>query len=696
MHPTALLEAQLALGDSFLAELEQLRGTTSVINFNNTKQFDALLSYLEALVLGTFTLVPSVNVLHILFTLAARCPNANWTHSPSSMVPETSDYMKLVNRDYDAVLAKSLLQARSHALLERYLILLQSDVHSQSDISGGMPQKGLMRSHPSRIEREALRLLHIRFEKAIAALVPMKKDFFTRRRLPSPLLSTPEQMAVVEVISDSEGLDSLIDEEPIRLFSVPVAVTSLSDLGRKTSGLGETTALFESMPHLLAHATPEPEIHGAKGVNPNFEEATDTEAKANRKSKMKDRSHAPEKKTDGPKRRVYGTQKEKRSKNLKKLKSDSLSAVSCLRVFDDVVLAKAIDPNDGYDFWALLRWAFTCADASSQYQKFLFNSANTHVHCIYRSYESVFDIVFRFLSLQFQCQNFSLLDRALRLIGPPRTVYERAVEYILTGLGQATSSTPYPCYVRERLLLKHDPLVQNSQCKTFLEYTDNQHSMRLRFRIAVTLYLYEKRAGSIELLIALAEKLLTLDFCHLKSFFDTYPLLETLGITCSVATPFLNHLGSILLDKLTGLQLNLYDTTKDDYARLQQILLAITSEKVYSNISNDYSLPSFDHFWKKWQSTIFLFQWLLLQTLSYEQVEYPISIVNSLEKADGHIKHFYHEFLDSHWDDADVQAEDLNFTLSLSEITQYKQREMISYMDVFKHRFPNAVSTFTV
>lgn len=655
-----LISTQLAVIDSFLAEL----AFGQPVNFNNTCQFDDLLSHLEATLTGAFLLVPSVDVLHVLFTLAARCHRSNWTHA--DLVG--THYMRQVNLDYDAAVAKSLLQQRATRVLLQYVKLLERYVEERyvEEKSGGSTQPIQVGENtpcetslrtaspaPSKSQEPAFHLLFVHMEQAVGALVPIRRNFFSSRPAPSP----PPQLMVVEVISDSEGLDSLLEiehpraaERMLKEFSAPALLaTALSDLGT-TSGLGEATALFTKMPHLLAHGTPEPESdRNMKRVK--LDETLPAEQTLPKKRKSADRK----------KDRMY-------------------SRGERIRVFDDVVLAQAVDPDSGYDIWTLLRWCFTCAQTSTQYQAFLFNANHTNVHDIYRAYEGVFSVVFLFMEVQRKRnesekgeKSNTLLDRALYLLGPKRDIYDRAVEYTFTGLDQTTNDTAYPCYTRERVLLKNDPTVVVSQCKGASPYVDNQHLMNLRAQIVMLLQEHEKRTLSGELSVAelVSAKLLGLRFCHVKDFFNTAAAHEN--------RQFLSSLCSKMLSSVTGLRLEL-QFLHDAHEQLTRVLTVISDERLYSSISEDYSFRSFDEFWQRWQTALFLVQWLLDQAIL--RVGYEPAIRKHCRRGDRHRVYYYNDFLDSRADDADVQPEDLNFVLTLKERERYREYTTFSFCEI--------------
>lgn len=609
-----LLSTQLAVIDSFLAELALGRA----VDFNNTRQFDALLTHLEASLCGPLVLVPSEDVLHILFTLAARVH-----HSAADATDMGSHYMRQVDMDYDAAVAKSLLQQRAQAVLQRYVEILAG----AGEDAGGEVGAG----------ERALRDLYARMEAVVRALVPARRNFFARAAEPSP------PAPVVEVISDSEGLDSLLEMEhphaaarKIQQYAAP-ALSAAAVAGLGTSGLGEASALFRQMPHLLAHATPEPEPR-----------------KRRRAETL--RAELPE---PSPARA-----KPLRPKN---------GATARLRVFGDVVLAHALDPDRGYDVWALLRWCFACARTSTQYQGFLFDASRTRVHAVYRAYEGVLSVVFAFMAEQHRrvAPAQSLCARALRLLGAPRDACERAVACAFAGLDQASHASTYPCYARERPLLKHDPAVQVSRCKSAARYVDNQHLMRLRAQL-VALLLRHQDAGQFApgaLEAALAARLLELRFRHVRAFVRAARPARLVRAVCSR-----------VLSSITGVRLELEGAARDEH--LARVLAVVSDERLYAGVAEDFSLGSFDAFWQRWQTALFLAQWLLVDAAGAAGAQDDAAMQRHCVRGDRLRERFYRDFLCSRADDADVQPEDLPFTLTAAERARYAQYTTPAFCDV--------------
>ncbi|SGZ54882.1 CIC11C00000000798 [Sungouiella intermedia] len=644
MDSQRYLEAQTRLTDLFLPELARATLPNLDVNFNNTRQFDALLRYLElTLQVPTFMVVPSTNVLHILLTLSCRCSTSNWTHKVSSLegIAGSTEYMKQVNADYDHTLYKSLILERSRRILEKYIQLI-----AEGDLT-------------------ALVGLNSHLHKVVLTLLPTSfMSFFSPRKAgsndsrehikklkkaskadPEPelpasrvdLLGLPKQ-SVVEFISDSEESDSILEvEQPhevaskYRQFGLPLrSITSLSDLGNKTSGLGETTLLFKNMPHLLANATPEPE------------ETSKPNAKRSRVS---------------------------------------ANPMDTIHVYDEPLLAKKLQSSETFDIWNLLRWMFDCADSASQYQRFLFNSSQTNVHCIYVTYEGFFKMLFNYFAVD--CQNPSsknrfLLDRLLALLGPKQDWYDRAVEYVFTGLGIPTNSKCYPCYDRERLLIKYDPAILISRCKQVISFTDNHRSMELRWLILCLLYVHgHVLASNVEDLVAnLTSKLAEVEMEYLAVYFRCFSMTIQ-NVPVELLLEFECVLVNLLLGEVTNLKFPSWVQEAKMESNVKNVCETLTSERLFSSISDDLSYKSFAEFKDKWTKVEFLVSWMLNKMLMEVmkadlQTQFRI-ILKAARQADANSTRFYYEFLESRSEDADIRAEDINFELSTEEVSNYKR-----------------------
>ncbi|PVH21090.1 hypothetical protein CXQ85_000055 [Candidozyma haemuli] len=613
-----LADVQTKLIDSFLAELEQLKSTDVPINFNNTSQLDALLTYLENADVHNFCSVPSVNVLHIILTLACRCPQSSWTHSKVSSddgIEVSSSYMKEINDKYDNALAKDSLQQRSVNILNRYVDIISSNKNKNT---------------------------HQLFKNLQIAIQPICEASIHFSRPRSRQYSSRDESPVIETIQDSESDEENIEfvaetetdlTSKYRHLSLPTKnVISLSDIGSKTTGLGEATSLFQNMPHLSAQATPEPEEH-----------------------------------SPGPK--------------AKKLKVER-SPLEYLKLFDDHLITNRLMHSKGYNIWDLLRWVFTCCDDSSQYQQFLFNSNNTALHGIWETYNSALSFMFRFLKEQLDyCvkeSKRSFLGTLLTQLGRSQDCYERLVEVVFTGLGLRTREKPFPCFPRETSLIKNDLCTSSSQgIRTKAERSDNIQSMKLRAQITATFLLHEtNRFNKLEFVTQLSDKLIQFEpdivFAFLHSLSNVQFVAE------SILHKFVLMIYNKLIINIVGSEDVAYhlmgysDSTMDKIEKLDQLF---QSTDLYNGLVNDSTYKSMSEFQKVWDMAMGLCYEMVAFTvrsevsqaseLSEELLNKTIETLNTLND---HSEWRYKEFLRSKSSDVVADGDDINFILEPEEI----------------------------
>lgn len=614
-------DVQTRLIDLFLAELEQIQTAENPINFNNTSQLDALLTYLENSDVLEFALVPSENVLHIILTLAFRCPQSSWTHSAingDDGVEVLSLYMREINDKYEHNLTKNLLQQRSVNILNRYVdIVLSSDSDNAQ----------------------------LLFEKLQAVLRPI---CHTSRHFGRPRLKheSTEAAPVTEVIQDSEDeggdLELPVETETdlsskYRLFGLPQKnIISLSDIGSKTTGLGEATSLFQNMPHLLAQVTPEPDEH-----------------------------------SPGPRS--------------KKQKADR-DPLQFIKLFDDHLIVNRLMDLKHYCLWDLIRWVFTCCEDSSQYQQFLFDSNNTALHGIWETYNLALLVMFRFLKVQHdvsqKTNKKSFLGNLLTQLGRNQDWYERLAEVSFKGLGSQTRDRPFPCYPREKNLIKNDTSTNRSVgIRAKVEYDDNTQSMNLRAQIVATfLYQETNRFQKIELVTQLTEKLLQFQ----KNVVFTF--LRHLAAQLFVPKQVLDKFVLMVINKLMitvvgseDLAYNLIGYLDLTSSKIEKLARLFRSSELYDGIVRDSTYKSFGEFKKAWDICMGLCYEMVKFTVKSEVAQQQqlsstnyegISATLSTLKATGEQR--YMEFLGTRsWDAANAD-EDINFILDVDEIETHK------------------------
>lgn len=554
------LRLQTELVDQLLPELLQQR-QNGVINFNNSKQLDILLRHLElSFSSPTFNVIPSITVIHILFTLAIRAPSLNWSHDLVQLESfVTSEYMKQVNRRYDSVLYHELLQKRAAKILRKYVDFIDEE----SNIATSM--------------------LHDRLTEVVATFFPAShlrpsigRQTKNAHHNPAEFGDTSNKetpsLYAVEVISDSEESDAIVDEDhslllPESIKAVERSVLSFTDLGNRTSGLGETAVLFRDMPHLLAQVTPEP-----------FD-------------------------SDEP--------KPKRQKHL---------LIDQIQLFDDNLLFKRLQGMHQYNIWNIIRWCFWCADLSSQYQNFLFNSNQTKVHEIFSAYNDTLTLILHFCLLNTQTSKESsiwLAERLFSSLGIGVSVYDRAIEFIFTGLGISSNDEPKPYFPRERILVKTDASTNLSQCKEKAIFDDNTTSMNLRLLLLRCLYSVDTKLVGKEKIVSelLVEKIYLLSSANLRKLLaSSLEQVVASPYKCAGALKFDNLLLAMCskyIEKITDLKVFGEKACAGD-----ELLLVLADGRVFTNFINSSLLDCFEVFHELWKKLIYLSGWLTEFVLS--------------------------------------------------------------------------------
>lgn len=557
------LELQTELIELFLPELDQLV-TDGLVNFNNTKQLDTLLRHLELTTSALiFNAVPSTTILHILFTLSIRAPSLNWSHDTNSFeLVVTSEYMRQVNKTYDSALYRELIQKRASFILHQYIILMVEEDSSSTS------------------------LLYDRMQEVILTFMStansIKNSFDDTKKEDLPEVGTPAIPVAIEIVSDSEESDAIVDaDESVVLpeyqdISKPNFARSFTDLGNRTSGLGQTAVLFKDMPHLLTQVTPEP--------------PSDTDE-----------------------------QKAKRQKRL--------PTIDNILIFDDILLCKRLQDDPNYNIWNVIRWTFWCAEASAQYQEYLFNSSQTKLHEIYDAYKSTLDVIVQFCRLFLVDKKrfrVALRSRLFGALGTRSSMFDRGIEYIFTGLGIPTNDFPTPYYPRERILLLSDPAVQVSQCKDVIEYDDNKASMKLRLQLLELLCLMlngdTKRLSQFSNL--LVEKLASLPDVYLWAFFDSFEAENhTSDSFCDEFCDTIVFVAYNLIRKFSGRKLRVF--SDDDH---RSILKEIMKSKIYLSMIQDAASGSFAPFYEKWETVLKLVKRIMFVAFSDTQSSREVSI----------------------------------------------------------------------
>lgn len=568
------LELQTELVDLFLPELTQ-SNQGNVVNFNNPKQLDTLLRHLELGLQATvFNMVPTTTILHILFTLSIRAPSLNWSHGFSDRESIfTSEYLKQVNRTYDGALYREPLQRRAVLVLQKYIEIIKKEQLTAVDLLY------------ARLEEVVLCLVYISNTRAPFARL---SRIASLRREPEKEPEDPyrSRFHAIEVISDSEESDAIVEAaeslamDEFAILSDQKNVHLFTDPGNCASGLGEMAVLFKGMPHLLAQVTPEPSD----------------------------------------------------SDDQKRKKVRSSPSVDQVQLFDDFLLCKKLLDPGPYDIWSLIRWAFYCADLSSQYQDFLFNSSQSKVHEICMAYNDTLQLIVLFCLLSmFHEKRFkpNLGRRLFNGLGSDLTLYDRAIEFIFTGLGVSSNDLPTPCYAREKILLNWDPVVQITQCKEPTIINDNATSMKLRLQLL--LMLYANTANTLQNLevfaTVLRDKLTSLCEEVTAIFFEA--TLEQVFLCKAEKVDYQSYyhvLLQVCID-IIARRTDLKIASPKDYTGSKLAKVICDADVFLTPIRKGLFEP-FDVFYKKWIGILRLCGWLIegISVLN-ERQDFPWSLL---------------------------------------------------------------------
>ncbi|OBA22455.1 hypothetical protein METBIDRAFT_82403 [Metschnikowia bicuspidata var. bicuspidata NRRL YB-4993] len=667
MPSRQFLDRQTRLIDLFLEELAQVAAADGA-NFNNTKQFDALLRHLELTVAApAFSSVPSENILHILLTLAARSPAANWSHDLlGGFAGDASAYMRQVNRAYDAALHKASLQQRSVSVLRRYLAVVRGPRAPAADALRKNIHSVLLAFHRPDVAlsfRGYRRPVLQRKSKAGAWAQGgvLAGDFLAGHFLAGDLAGDflgGEALAgrAVEIISDSEDSDAL--EEPLGQADIaqhayalggPAPEAPFSALGLNTSGLGGAAPLFRQMPHLLAGGTPEP-----PGLRPK-----------------RPRAASP-----GWKR---------------------------IQVFDDhVVLHKLLAAAD-YDVWSLLKWAFWCAHTSSEYQTFLFNAGLTHVHHVYRATGAFLELFFAFCHAELAASiadgrpRAAAIARLLGTLGPRHDWHDRAALYVFAGLGRAWHDKPYPCFPRELVLTKNDPAVLSSRCKTTCVNDDNSHSMGLRAHVVLLLFHYEHALGGAAagrgLMRHVLRRLASVPLVYLEAFLGHMQTELAAGGEPGLGTAPLQaldaQLGFAVLCEVTGTVFSMEAFCGPAF--VLQTARVLLDGRLYRSVVDDVTFGCVDDFAAQWRRVMAVAEWLFGRALEDAVHGKPaaqadcVFVVKSARCADELAAACYAEYLESRYEDSDLIPETA-FTLTRAEIEQWRPAGVCTFADLARFK----------
>ncbi|ODV79295.1 uncharacterized protein CANTADRAFT_251479 [Suhomyces tanzawaensis NRRL Y-17324] len=498
---TTHLDAQERFVYQIIPELAQL---DQPINLNNVRQFDELLSHYETSFNTNAWLasndpinlvLPSYNVLRIVFTLAARSPNTNWStkHFTMAGIAPSNDYVKSLNEDYDNSVLRAPLNKRSVWLLGKYRDILVMDSHLDPIVQLLYKKVLVVLGdfiYQSRVVKRVSTYSGPIIKKRLTQASPTKQLKITNFFQKSP--SKPEivdDLTETDLISDSENEATVLETAP---------------------NMEDELFKFQASPQKSFLLEPNKDISGLNGSFRLLDSLT---------------SNSDAQEVDKP---------SKQSKPEDMTKDSPLHKWENIKLYDDDLLGKKLNPklNLQFNFWLLMNWAFYCADQSSKYNNSHLNSSFTSYHIIYSTYSDLFRVMYDIIAFNFfhtirththiqdnlddlsqdimmcffrsskssrtlvlyhlEDSSFLLYCMLTQLSSSPIDWYDRLVEYLLNGLGIRSNVTPASCYNRERIIIKGD----NATKEKFIippnwkpnEYDDNIDSMSIRFNFLSLIY----------------------------------------------------------------------------------------------------------------------------------------------------------------------------------------------------------------
>lgn len=203
-----------------------------------------------------------------------------------------------------------------------------------------------------------------------------------------------------------------------------------------------------------------------------------------------------------------------------------------ITLFGEPLLLNNLNPlfNKLYNIWNLIQWSFYCANSSTEEQRISFHPYALGAHLIYRTYYTIIDLICRAVIYDFRislnavrgADDFlnGIISKSLapssmvpklnkkntikdlvtgtvlfklvsQLHRSPNQWYDRAVEFIFTGLleGSKKTNVAKPCFASEYILLRRQHLFQSRHY--YLDHifsNDNIHSISLRFKLSLMIF----------------------------------------------------------------------------------------------------------------------------------------------------------------------------------------------------------------
>lgn len=580
-----LLQTQLL--DLLLGEAIVSDG--NIKNFPSYKEIEEVLFHLET----TFerrndsnsrrltVKVPSVKLLHILITLAAK-PQCG---------PTRNDIVSSLLPSGDVCLHKLNVRERSLLLLNRFL---------------------------GEIEASNVPQLYNNIITAVQQIIRRKSTFINSRLVskPSPMIkktnTSPRKYDIIQLMknttepiesekssdeivsdSDSEGevLKTSIEEEVMKFKDYNISPIKSAN-SRSFVG-GKASELFKNVPYLSS-----PEKEDVK---------TDVDSSPTKPRFKRGRSSSPAKKPIPFEEQLQN-----------------------ITILDQHLLASQLRTAPNYNVWKLLQWTFICAEKSSK-------NLSLNYHAIYTSYNAFFHFLIDFLALNLHLETDRLFEAhtAKRQSTLIKLIYmdsrilvlllmshlgadvkewsDRAVEFVFTGLNIKTTYEPQPLYEKERLLLRQLTTKQELQKS---QWNDNLDSMSLRYKFLILLY-HRLQLTSLSLpsedtgtevgtfIALICSKLMIIENPLFEAFFDGSNFHND-QVPQEVHIDFQFKIMNQVLSEMTQL-VELYDHYVDPSdspeEKVNKVVTLIQEDDLYSWIQHDFE--------DNWRRLNYILVWIM-------------------------------------------------------------------------------------
>ncbi|MCP8718256.1 MAG: hypothetical protein M5F18_03045 [Asgard group archaeon] len=599
---------QTTLIDSLIPEISE-----DGINLNSSSEFDRLITHLELSFYNREALpIPSTNIIRILFTLASRSPDSNWTVSNSLLddIPTSRQRIKPKSSFYEDSNGKGNLCDRSIKLIDKYIQELPNEKLYKNLTS-------FMNDFMELSGRRNRTKMPQKYEDVLVIMRQSPKKRMTSSECVTQSDIDDSDNADLDEVGDSEDDDDesggtthrddfLMEQEINKYQNMPVENKYNFNDGPNQSGVNNPSVLFN-----------------------------------------RDDSPVPKPKWQGIK--VYD----------ESLLSNRLSP----RLND-------------FDLWRLINFTFYCAgrrnivfDSTYESCHMIYTAQAATIDKIFsiieinlvKEFSEMFpdgkddpykwlfkqSLTRRMLAMDQISQNSTLfLLNLLKQLGYLRNNwYDRIAEYVFNGLvckeSPLSSKTesqlriPTTCYEHERILLKKSFNKYKAETEKFAYYNDNIDSMKLRFKIINTVHYWSLAFDKVTrdgitrserlntnflepavLIDEVAKKFMVIEYDYWVEFY--YSLLMESSIPLNYRDILLVNLSSKLLHNLTGSRqwsFKLYprdDKKHPDWrsSNFKLVLDWMKDRELYLSFIEDETYQSFAHFKELWKKYNFVLGWV--------------------------------------------------------------------------------------